>query len=116
MDPGPWGLSATIDLHGCDRELLADPDTIRPFVPATIDAIGMRAHEPLAIDRFGVDDLEGWSALQFIETSSITVHVDERWRRCFVDIFSCRTFDPALAARIAIEHFGGDVVVRVLER
>ena len=112
----PWGMLAAIDLHGCDRARLADPDTIRRFVPAVIAAIGMRAHGPLAIDRFGDAELEGWSAMQFIETSSITVHADEVWRRCFVDVFSCRRFDPEYAAAIAARHFGGEPAVRVLSR
>jgi len=80
----PWGMLAAIDLHDGDRARLADADTIRRFVPALIDAIGMRAHGPLMLDRFGDDELEGWSALQFIETSSITIHVDEVFGRCFV--------------------------------
>src|SRR4051794_40327737 len=88
----PWGLLAAIDLHGCDRGSLADAESIRRFVPTVIEAIGMRAHGPLALERFGEGDLEGWSALQFIETSSITIHADEVAGRCFVDIFSCRTF------------------------
>ena len=76
----------------------------------------MRAHGPLLIDRFGDDDLEGWSALQFIETSSITVHADETWGRCFVDIFSCKAFAADEAAAIAEAEFGGTAVARVLER
>jgi S-adenosylmethionine decarboxylase len=120
-DPGartvtPWGLLAAIDLHGCDRQRLADADTIRRFVPVVIDAIGMRAYGPLALARFGDDELEGWSALQFIETSSITIHADEVGGRCFVDIFSCRPFDAAVAAAIAVTHFGGAATVTVLER
>ena len=39
----PWGMLAVIDLHGCDRARVADPDAIRRFVPAVIDLIGMRA-------------------------------------------------------------------------
>jgi S-adenosylmethionine/arginine decarboxylase-like enzyme len=109
-------MLAAIDLHGCERSRLADPDTIRRFVPSVIDAIGMRAHGPLALDRFGDDELEGWSAMQFIETSSITIHADERWCRCFVDIFSCRPFEPDAAAAIAVAHFGGTPTVTVLER
>ena len=81
----PWGMLAAIDLHDSDRARLADPDVIRAFVPAVIDAIGMRAHGPLRIDRFGDDELEGWSAMQFIETSSITIHADEVFGRCFVE-------------------------------
>jgi S-adenosylmethionine/arginine decarboxylase-like enzyme len=112
----PWGLLAAIDLHGCDRTRLADPASIRRFVPALVAAIGMRAHGSLMIDRFGDDELEGWSALQFIETSSITVHADEVFGRCFVDVFSCRSFDPGVAAEIAVEHFGGTSSVTVLRR
>jgi hypothetical protein len=54
--------------------------------------------------------------MQFIETSSITIHADEVCRRCFVDIFSCRRFEPELAAAIAVAHFGGTPTVTVLER
>jgi S-adenosylmethionine/arginine decarboxylase-like enzyme len=112
----PWGMLAAIDLHGCERGRLEDPDTIRRFVPTLIEAVGMRAHGPLRLDRFGDDELEGWSALQFIETSSITIHADEVFGRCFIDVFSCRPFDPAVAAAIAVAHFGGTPTVRVLER
>ncbi len=109
-------MLAAIDLHGCDRGRLADAENIRRFVPTVIDAIGMKAHGPLALDRFGDGELEGWSAMQFIETSSITIHADEVWGRCFVDIFSCRPFKPDLAAAIAVAHFGGTPTVTVLER
>jgi S-adenosylmethionine/arginine decarboxylase-like enzyme len=112
----PWGMLAAIDLHGCDRSRLEDPDTLRRFVPSLIDAIGMRAHGPLALDRFGDDQLEGWSAMQFIETSSITVHADEIHARCFVDVFSCRPFDADVAAAIAVACFGGRFTLRVLHR
>ena len=112
----PWGMLAAIDLHGCEFAPLADPDCIRAFVPAVIDSIGMRAHGPLLLERFGDGDLEGWSAMQFIETSSITIHADEVSGRCFVDVFSCRPFDPEQAATVAVEHFGGTPSLRVLRR
>jgi S-adenosylmethionine/arginine decarboxylase-like enzyme len=112
----PWGMLATIDLHGCDAGRLARAESIRRFVPAVIEAIGMKAHGPLRLERFGDDELEGWSAMQFIETSSITVHADEVWARCFVDIFSCRAFEPDAAAAIAVAHFGGTATVSVRER
>jgi hypothetical protein len=44
--------------------------------------------------------------MQFIETSSITIHADEVCGRCFVDIFSCRRFEPELAAAIAVAGAG----------
>jgi hypothetical protein len=62
----PWGLLAAIDLHGCDRELLEDPELIRRFVTTLVDAIEMRAHGPVLLERFGDGELEGWSALQVL--------------------------------------------------
>ena len=112
----PWGMLAAIDLHGCEFGPLADPGNIRAFVPAVIEAIGMQAHGPLLLERFGDGDLEGWSAMQFIETSSITIHADEAAGRCFVDVFSCRAFDPERAAAVAVEFFGGTPTLRVLQR
>jgi S-adenosylmethionine/arginine decarboxylase-like enzyme len=112
----PWGMLAAIDLHGCAPGRLADPDSIRAFVPAVVDAIGMIAHGPLLLERFGDGELEGWSAMQFIETSSITIHADEFSGRCFIDVFSCRPFDPELAGAIAVAHFGGQRALRVLQR
>ena len=112
----PWGTLAAIDLHDCEPDRVADPARIRAFVPAVIDAIGMRAHGPLALERFGDDELEGWSAMQFIETSSITLHADETHARCFVDVFSCRPFDAGVAAAVAVEYFGGIPSYSVLHR
>jgi S-adenosylmethionine/arginine decarboxylase-like enzyme len=112
----PWGMLAAIDLYGCERHRLEDPNSIRAFVPRVIKAIGMRAYGPLRLERFGNGELEGWSAMQFIETSSITVHADEVSGRCFIDVFSCREFDPEIAAAIAVAHFGGRRTLRVLQR
>jgi S-adenosylmethionine/arginine decarboxylase-like enzyme len=112
----PWGMLAAIDLHGCDREALEDPDRIRDFVTTLVDAIDMRAHGPVLLERFGDGELEGWSAMQFIETSSITLHADEFGGRCFVDVFSCRPFDADRAAAVAVAHFGGAPTLRVLRR
>ncbi len=66
----------------------------------------MKAHGPCHIDRFGSGNLEGYSAIQFIETSSITVHLDEKWNRAFVDVFSCKDFDGERALAFTKEYFG----------
>jgi S-adenosylmethionine decarboxylase len=112
----PWGMLAAIDLHDCDRESLEDSDHIRGFVVTLVDAIEMCAHGPVLLERFGDGELEGWSAMQFIETSSITLHADEFGGRCFVDVFSCRPFDAERAAAVAVAHFGGTPTLRVLRR
>src|SRR4029453_10958209 len=100
-------MMAVIDLHDADRERLADPETIRAFVREVVAAIGMVAHGPTLLERFGEGELGGWSAMQFIETSSLTIHADEFGGRCYVDVFSCKSFDVEVAGGIATPHFGG---------
>ena len=73
----PWGKSVAINLTDCNIGLLSHPDSIKEFIASIIEKIGMKAHGPTYIERFGSGELEGYSAMQFIETSSITVHCDE---------------------------------------
>lgn len=114
----PWGMLAAIELRGCDRDRLVAPQVIRRVVRMLIDAIGLRKQGELALERQGELALErldeGWSALQYIETNSIAVQVDELSGRCFVDIFCCRRFDAGRAAAIATEQLGGSAAVTVL--
>lgn len=103
---GAWGLLASIDLHECDHDLIRDPAAIEQFVIELCERIHMVRHGECHIERFGDGDLEGYSMFQFIETSSITAHFDEKVRNAaYIDIFSCKYFDPQEAAVFAREFF-----------
>lgn len=94
-----WGLSASIDLAGCNRASIRNPQKIKEFVITLCDLIHMKRHGEPLVERFGEGNLEGYSLFQFIETSSITAHFDETEDRAFIDIFSCKSFDPEVAAQ-----------------
>ena len=101
----PWGKSTSINLFECDRKKLTDPNAIKIFIQRVIKKVDMKAHGPCHIERFGVGKLQGYSAIQFIETSSITVHCDEVGNRVFIDVFSCKNFDATRARNFAIKFF-----------
>jgi S-adenosylmethionine/arginine decarboxylase-like enzyme len=109
-------MFAAIDVHDRAWPRFDDPDVIEAFVPTVIEAIGMSAHGPLTVARFGGCERDGWSAMQFIETGWITIHTDALARRCVIDVFSCQHFDPEVVADVALEYFGGRRTVRVLQR
>ncbi len=100
-----WGKSLAIDLYDCDHELLLDRRALRHFVQELVAVIKMQLHGPCRIDRFGSGSLHGLSAMQFIETSCVTVHLDDKGDRAFVDIFSCKDFDTNVARRFAREFY-----------
>ncbi len=103
-----WGLTASIDLSGCDHELIQSPKAIKAFVASLVKHIGMKTYGPMYLKKFGDDSLEGYSVLQFIETSSIAIHFDDKTGdRAFFDIFSCKFFNPWEAAEFARKYFKG---------
>lgn len=113
-----WGLLASIDLHECATELITSPEAIRTFVVELCDLIGMQRHGECLIERFGEGDLEGYSVFQFIETSCISAHFDEKiGNAAYLDIFSCKYFDPNVAAEFTKSFFkSGDYVLRTTLR
>lgn len=101
-----WGKSVSINLFSCNHKYISDPAKIQSYIKDVIAYIKMEAHGPCHIERFGSGNLEGYSAMQFIETSSITLHADELHDRCFVDIFSCKDFNSDRAAKYTQRYFG----------
>lgn len=100
-----WGRSASVDLHGCDHEMVKDPETIKKFVRALAKVIKMKRVGPPEIKRFGHGELRGYSMMQFIETSTIIAHFDEKGNRAFIDVFSCKRFNPRIVAKFCQKFF-----------
>ncbi len=100
-----WGRSASIDLHGCENALLKDPEAIKRFVIALAKMLKMKRVGPVEIKRFGHGQLRGYSMMQFIETSTIVAHFDEQSNRAFIDVFSCKRYEPRKVAAFCKKYF-----------
>ncbi len=61
--------------------------------------------------------LKGISAIQFIETSNITIHTLDDLKKAYINIFSCKDFDAKVAMMFTETWFEGYVVhKKVLRR
>jgi hypothetical protein len=112
----PWPRLAAIDLHGCERAALADPEVIGAFVRALADALGLGTGGPVRLERFADAEVEGWSAVEHAGSPGFMVHVGKAGALRFADVYARRPFDGRVAAAVAGEHFGGSPSVRVLRR
>jgi len=101
-----WGLLASLDLRGCSPEHIRRPKKIRELIIGLCAFIKMKRFGEPMIKKFGNGDLFGYSAVQFIETSSITLHFDETQNRAFIEIFSCKFFSPQKAANFCRKFLG----------
>jgi S-adenosylmethionine/arginine decarboxylase-like enzyme len=114
-----FGMRLVLDLHDCDQEMLEDDARLTAFVDDLVAELGMKAYGPCQLWHFGHDDpvTAGYSAesvasgshvrlRQLIETSSIVGHFSPALRRAYLDVFSCRRYDPDWAIAVGLRHFG----------
>jgi S-adenosylmethionine/arginine decarboxylase-like enzyme len=103
-----WGLACSFDIYDCNPDTIRDADAIRRFVYELCDLIAMKRFGECVVVNFGEDErVAGFSMTQLIETSLISAHFANTSRTTYLDVFSCKPYDPAVVERFAIEFFGG---------
>lgn len=108
-----YGQELLLDLHACDVRKFTR-SAIRRFCEELCELIDMERCDLHFWDDVGVPESErqtdpktkGTSAVQFILTSTIVIHTLDLMQTAYVNIFSCKEFDPDAAARFAAEWFG----------
>jgi S-adenosylmethionine/arginine decarboxylase-like enzyme len=105
--PTPWGWHLVLNLYDCRPERIRSAEVIRQFVIDLCDRIEMRRFGEPTIVNFGDDPrVAGYSLVQLIETSNICAHFADESSAVYIDIFSCKKFDPEKAAAFCSETFG----------
>jgi S-adenosylmethionine/arginine decarboxylase-like enzyme len=106
-----WGLCTSVDLKGCDPASIRDPEKIRQFVIELCDLIDMHRFGEPTIIHFGPNErVAGYSMTQLIETSLVSGHFANDANAAYLDIFSCKEYEPAKAAEFCKNFFGAQSV------
>ena len=104
--PQPWGILSCIDLYECDPEIIRDAEKIKQFVSELCDLIRMKRFGETRVVHFGEDDrVAGYSMTQLIETSLISAHFANQSNTTYLDVFSCKLYDPNVVAEFAKTFF-----------
>jgi S-adenosylmethionine/arginine decarboxylase-like enzyme len=117
-DAIPWGLLTSLDIYGCNPQIIREAEQIRQYVIELCDLIGMQRFGECQVVYFGKDEhVEGHSMVQLIETSLISGHFANLTKSAYIDIFSCKAYDPEQVAGFSKEFFRADSVeVHVTKR
>ena len=106
-----WGIATAIDIYDCDPELIRDAEEIRRFVRELCDLIEMKRFGETQVVHFGEDEkVAGYSMVQLIETSLISAHFANLTNATYLDVFSCKPYDPEVVAEFAKTFFCGSNV------
>lgn len=105
----PWGLLTSVDLYGCNPETIRNAEEIRRFVVELCDRIDMKRFGECQVVHFGQDErVAGYSMIQLIETSLISGHFANQTNAAYIDIFSCKPYDPDAVAEFTRRFFGAE--------
>ena len=109
----PWGLLSCIDLYDCDPKIIRDAETIKAFVVQLCDLIKMKRFGETRVIHFGEDErVAGYSMTQLIETSLISAHFANQTNTTYLDVFSCKAYDPEVVAEFAKRFFNAKKMKR----
>ncbi|NQU77008.1 MAG: S-adenosylmethionine decarboxylase [Planctomycetes bacterium] len=108
VEQSAWGIASSIDIYDCDPQLIRSAERIKQFVVELCDLIEMRRFGETVVVHFGEDErVAGYSMVQLIETSLISAHFANQTNTIYLDVFSCKPYDPAVVADFAQRFFGG---------
>src|SRR5436309_5298125 len=103
---GAWGVSASVDLYGCNALAIRSGERIREYVVRLCELIEMKRYGECQVVHFGKGRVAGYSMTQLIETSLISGHFANDTNRAYLDIFSCKGYDPAVVEEFSRKFFG----------
>jgi S-adenosylmethionine/arginine decarboxylase-like enzyme len=113
-DVAGYGVELLLDLHECDPSTF-NRRSLDHFFTELCEIIDMERCVVHFWDDVGVPEdqqqtephTKGTSAVCFILTSSIVVHTLDLLGAVYINIFSCKSFDPAAATSFSEQWFKG---------
>ncbi len=102
----PWGLLSCLDLYECDPQTIRDAEKIKFFVSELCKLIEMKPFGETQVVHFGKEErVAGFSMIQLIETSLISAHFANASNAVYLDVFSCKLYDPKMVVDFAKKYF-----------
>ena len=100
-----WGYHLIINAGDCDRAAVTSPATIYEFVKDLVEKIDMVAYGEPQIVNFGSGNKAGYTLVQLIETSNICAHFVNETDDVYLDVFSCKPFEPKIVVALVKAFF-----------
>ena len=119
-----YGIELILDMHGCDTSKFTRA-SITKYFETLCELIDMQREDLYFWDDVAVPEedkqtlphTQGTSAIQFILTSSIVIHTLDQLEAVYINIFSCKAYDPKVAEAFSVEWFGAnECSSRLLDR
>jgi S-adenosylmethionine/arginine decarboxylase-like enzyme len=117
-----YGQELIIDIHECDLTNLSSRSDIEDFCNEICDVLDMNKGPLHFWDYEGFPQeykdapphLKGITAIQFLTTSNLTIHILDELKSVYLNIFSCKSFDSKKVIEYVQEWTLGNIVQKLL--
>lgn len=100
-----WGYHLILDCSEADPDSIRSAENISNFAKELVKEIDMVAYGEPQVVRFGSGNKEGYTLIQLIETSNICCHFVEDSNSMYLDVFSCKLFEPQTVLNMVVKYF-----------
>ena len=100
-----WGKHLMLDAAGCSPKMISCPKVVEGFARSLVKRIDMVPYGNPQVVMFGSGNKKGYTLVQLIETSNICAHFVEENNSMYLDVFSCKNFDPVVVEEAVKEFF-----------
>jgi len=94
-----------VNAAACSPSSIRCAINITNFSKVLVKRIDMVAYGLPIVVMFGTGNKKGYTLVQLIETSNITAHFVEETNDMYLDVFSCKDFDPHVVTGVVAEFF-----------
>lgn len=107
-----WGYHLILDCGQCGLDQMKDFNHVKAWIKQLVKDIDM---EPIGESRVEYTaaefpDKAGFTVVQVIVTSTIVAHFVDQSRQIYLDVFSCKTFDPAVVEASVQKYFAAESI------
>lgn len=111
LDKMYWGYHLMLDCGKCVPNAIRNPTLITKFSKNLVKKIDMVPYGEPQVQHFGSGNKAGYTLVQLIETSNICAHFVEETNDMYLDVFSCKPFDPEIVKSVVLESFTPEQMV-----
>jgi S-adenosylmethionine/arginine decarboxylase-like enzyme len=115
-----FGWELILDIYQCNPTKVRSIDEIVAFIKKLCsEVLDIKLHGETWAEWFGQHRPvnTGYTVVQLVETSSVIAHFSELKNSVYLEIFSCKPYDPAVVSNFCRDFFEAEKVVEhFLER
>lgn len=101
----PWGYLLSLDISRCSGPTIRSKQLITDFSRDLVKRIDMLPYGDPLVEWFGDGPRGGFTLVQLIHTSCITGHFCEESNNAYIDVFSCKPFEPDTVQQTINDYF-----------